>query len=254
MKQRIITAIIGIPILLLFLLGPILLTDLFILVAGLIAAGEFLLLTRHNQQHIWVYFGAGLLLLLGIPILLQPQPLLAVLLLVGAVALGLYFAKLMPLWMEGVFYLGIPLATMISLRPMEDGIKWILVFLLATWITDSFALFGGRAFGKTQLTPISPKKTREGTVIGILCGIIGTILVGVVLGLWKDHALTIILAAVLLPPLAVIGDLIESKIKRTYGVKDSGNLFPGHGGMLDRVDSLLLTGPALWVLVVLTAL
>jgi phosphatidate cytidylyltransferase len=164
----------------------------------------------------------------------------------------IYLTRWLPPWFpEGVAYLGFPLAAIISLRLMDQGQSWIAVILAGTWSTDTMALFGGKYFGRTQLTPISPKKTREGTVIGVFFGIPTVIAAGMILDLWDEHRLIIILAAVLLPPLAVIGDLIESKIKRNYDKKDSGALLPGHGGILDRIDSTLLTALTVWLLVVL---
>jgi phosphatidate cytidylyltransferase len=128
----------------------------------------------------------------------------------------------------------------ILLRNDEGGLLWWILILIGTWMTDTLAFAGGRAYGKTPLLASwSPKKTLEGT----LTGIIGSILLGLVL-LWYAQALHPLLITIVVgaPFAAVIGDLLESRLKRAYHVKDSYvkglNIMPGHGGILDRIDSL----------------
>jgi phosphatidate cytidylyltransferase len=117
----------------------------------------------------------------------------------------------------------------------------ILLFVLI-WANDTFAYLVGKTWGKTKLLErISPKKTKEGFVGGLIC----TALLAVVIGLF-DQTLSIqqsILFALLVGAGSTIGDLIESKFKRNAGVKDSGKLLPGHGGILDRLDSIIFVAP-----------
>lgn len=140
----------------------------------------------------------------------------------------------------GVAYLGVPLIMALWLRSQPDGLKWFMLVLLTTWVTDSMALFVGKAIGKHKMAPqISPKKTWEGAVGGCISGSILVLILALVFDLAVDGAM--ILLAVLLPIAAVLGDLLESKLKRRFNVKDSGTLFPGHGGILDRIDSVIAT-------------
>jgi phosphatidate cytidylyltransferase len=123
----------------------------------------------------------------------------------------------------------------------KEGIAFVLYLLIIIWGTDSFAYFTGRKFGKNKLTPkISPNKTWEGSVGGTL---ITVVLTYVYYLMYKpiDIGLSLfLLITILLSISGQIGDLIESFVKRYYGVKDSGNILPGHGGFLDRFDSLML--------------
>ena len=129
---------------------------------------------------------------------------------------------------------------------------YLLVFL-AAWITDTFAYFTGFFFGKHKLCPnISPKKTVEGAVGGVVFCIISFLVYGIVVsGMFKIQPNYVGLAVVglVMSVLAQVGDLLASVIKRTYGVKDYGRVFPGHGGVLDRFDSVLLLAPFLLVFV-----
>ncbi|MBI5931447.1 MAG: CDP-archaeol synthase [Chloroflexi bacterium] len=140
----------------------------------------------------------------------------------------------------GVAYLGVPLIMALWLRHQPDGVKWFMLTLITTWVTDSMALFVGKAIGKHKLAPrISPKKTWEGFFGGVISGFVLVLVLALVFDLSIDGAM--ILLAVLLPIAAVLGDLLESKLKRRFNVKDSGTLFPGHGGILDRIDSVIAT-------------
>jgi phosphatidate cytidylyltransferase len=134
------------------------------------------------------------------------------------------------------------------------GFSLVAFPLAVTWINDTFAYFGGRKFGKRKLIPrISPGKTREGTLAGLIGAILTSVLYGrFVFEFWLGLDFGImagIMGGVLISAAAVIGDLTESLLKREAGVKDSGTLLPGHGGVLDRFDALYFTLPiAYWFL------
>jgi len=149
----------------------------------------------------------------------------------------------------GATYVGALAGTMAALRvipPVTDG-PWRVTFLVAVIMTsDSAAYFTGSAFGRRKLAPsISPAKSVEGLVGGLLGGMAAALVVRA-LGLPGLPALTAAALGLAVSALGVIGDLVESLLKRWAGVKDSGRLFPGHGGMLDRLDSLLFGAPVLY--------
>lgn len=131
---------------------------------------------------------------------------------------------------------------------LQPGLLWTLTAILTTWATDTAAFLTGRSWGRTLLTPLlSPKKTREGAIGGILAGVATTVACVLVFGL-PMNIVQAILAGLALSIVAQIGDLAESLLKRQTGVKDTSNMIPGHGGVLDRIDSLLFTLPTTYYL------
>ena len=152
-------------------------------------------------------------------------------------------------WLGSVVYVGVLGAHWVLLRGEDDGRSWILVVLAATFATDTGAYAVGRLIGRHHVAPrISPGKTWEGAVAGYVAGAAAT--VGATLALDLDPGVAVIVTAALALPLAAeAGDLIESALKRRIGVKDTSQLLPGHGGLLDRMDSLLLVGPSLYWIV-----
>jgi phosphatidate cytidylyltransferase len=149
----------------------------------------------------------------------------------------------------GAFYLGALGGTIAALRvldPLAEG-GWRLALLLGIlMIADSFAFFVGISVGRRRLAPlISPGKTVEGAVGGLLGGVAGAFLVRQ-LGMPDLEPLHTAGLGALVAAMGIVGDLDESLLKRWAGVKDSGALFPGHGGMLDRLDSLLFGAPVLY--------
>lgn len=126
----------------------------------------------------------------------------------------------------------------------ERGLAWLLFVIVVTWLGDTGAYLIGRRFGKTPLLPsISPNKTIEGLVGGLVTALFFGLLANALFGLGLP-ILVAAGAALILAMLAVLGDLVESLLKRQSGAKDSGDLIPGHGGMLDRIDALLFTWTA----------
>lgn len=143
----------------------------------------------------------------------------------------------------GAFYVGMGFHFLIETR--NDGIEWIVYCLLVVWTTDSGAYFVGRKFGKNKLWPeISPKKTIEGFVGGIVIAVIFAIGLQYIQPIMSSFV-SLILITIVASIMGQMGDLVESAIKRHYNVKDSGNILPGHGGILDRFDSLLFVVPLL---------
>lgn len=160
----------------------------------------------------------------------------------------------------GILYIGFPFAYMVMLREWPDtrmittqlgnfefGCALIWIMFIGTWASDTFAYFTGSAIGRHKLCPsISPNKTIEG-VLGSLAGTTAAVAgLGIFFGLpVQEMAILGLLIAVL----ATLGDLVESVAKRYAGIKDSGNLIPGHGGIWDRFDSVLFTAPLLYYFV-----
>jgi phosphatidate cytidylyltransferase len=126
----------------------------------------------------------------------------------------------------------------------RDGHGWLLVALAIVWAADTGAYFAGRAFGRRKLAPrISPNKTVEGLAGGMLAGVAVALIGAAILGTGPAALPLVALVAVLVVLFSVVGDLFESLLKRHVGAKDSGALIPGHGGLLDRLDSVLAALP-----------
>ncbi|MBR2338948.1 MAG: phosphatidate cytidylyltransferase [Clostridia bacterium] len=162
----------------------------------------------------------------------------------------------------GVFLLSVLIALSLSCasylrtassRADSDGLFYVILAMVIAWLADSGAYFVGTFLGKHKLCPrISPKKTVEGLIGGIVCSVLFSLLVGWIYQTWilgEAAAVsywTILGLSLVCAPLSVIGDLFASIIKRHCGVKDFGKIFPGHGGMLDRFDSLLFVFPVVY--------
>jgi phosphatidate cytidylyltransferase len=165
-------------------------------------------------------------------------------------------------------YIAIPMALLVEIRQQPAGAIWTIYTLLVVWAGDIFAYFVGKSIGRHRMSSeISPKKTWEGAVASIIASvIIGTLWIqhasaissallriGLIdrrdgmYGLEQPQLWPIILLSAVVNIAAQLGDLVESLIKRGAGVKDSGTILPGHGGMLDRIDAMLFAVPVVWV-------
>ncbi len=160
----------------------------------------------------------------------------------------------------GLVYISLSWGLLISLyRPLDihlhdtyyviqsNGI--ILLMIAAIWINDTMAYIVGSLIGKTPLSPISPKKTWEGTIGGAILSVLVLVLAGYFMGYAAAALWVIGLAAAISASMGTIGDLFESRLKRMAGVKDSGSFMPGHGGFLDRFDSIIFATPFIWLFV-----
>ena len=139
------------------------------------------------------------------------------------------------------------------IRYMPNGQYFYLIIFISSWTCDTFAYFAGRLLGRHKLIPqISPKKTVEGAIGGVVFSVVGLTIYyfilfyafGIEITYWK-----ILIIAIILSIVSQIGDLIASCVKRQYNVKDYGNIFKGHGGVLDRFDSVMLVAPTLYILI-----
>ena len=164
-------------------------------------------------------------------------------------------------------YIAIPMALLVQIRQQPAGAILVIYTLLVVWAGDIFAYFAGKAIGRHRMSPeISPKKTWEGAVASVVASVvIGTLWFqhgaaistfflqsGLIerrdgmFGLQQPPLLVIVVLSAIVNIAAQLGDLVESLIKRGAGVKDSGAILPGHGGMLDRIDAMLFAVPVVW--------
>lgn len=150
------------------------------------------------------------------------------------------------LFLMGILYLPLLMSYLVLLRGLDHGVKLIFLLLIIVMSGDTAAFYVGSSIGKRKLYPIvSPNKSVEGMIGGLAGSVVGAVLSGATFfpELTFGHAVA---TAVLVGLLGQLGDLFESLLKRSFGVKDSGTLFPGHGGMLDRLDSVLFAAPTLY--------
>jgi phosphatidate cytidylyltransferase len=279
LTKRVAVAAVGVPIavLILYVGGWIMAIALAAVAAG--GALEFYRLAR--QRGVRPFAAAGAVLA-GVPVLLaEATPhaevwtlriFIAAMLVIAAAAIFRRGVDGSPLTVMAVtvfsaLFTGGTLlyAMLLRLTPVPgastDWHGWVGPALLAfpmtlTWMGDTFAYFGGRAFGRRKLIPsISPAKTVEGAVAGVIgTTVVGALYAYFVFGAWLGVPVSAVAGALIgmvVSPIAQTGDLVESLLKREAGVKDSGTLLPGHGGVLDRFDALFLSIPVTYWLLML---
>lgn len=256
LKQRIITGAIGGLVFVAFLMLGDYWFALFISLLAIIGYKELIRMAKIKAASIPALIGYAMLLLILtssfieasslfleqylIPVLIS----VALLLFITIVfTKNLFTIEQAGILFLGLIYIGYGFYFLIATR-LEFGLEWVIFIILLIWSTDSGAYFIGRSFGRKKLWPsISPNKTVEGAIGGILLALV----VGVVFWLLNIESLTVLLLLSLATSVfGQLGDLTESAIKRHYGVKDSGTLLPGHGGVLDRFDSMLFAFPIIY--------
>ena len=272
MKQRILVAVIGIPLLLLVLCwAPHWATAALLAALGVIGAHELLAAVSgaEKTKSLWVLAGfmavctvfstyAGMEAYKGTVLVAVPWLLCASVVLLFLLAVRWFgrekavaFQDVCAVLLGGV---AIPLAMscLLRLRLMEFGGGLVLMPLVAAFMSDSAALFTGMACGKHKLAPkASPKKTVEGAVGGLVGGIVGMVLFRIVFFFVTVQALSIgwcMVIGLVGAFMGQLGDLSFSVIKRQCGIKDYGRLLPGHGGVLDRFDSVIFAAPVVWMI------
>jgi phosphatidate cytidylyltransferase len=153
--------------------------------------------------------------------------------------------------LTGIIYIGWLLSHFVALRELDWGREWVLYAFLVTFASDTVAYFIGKTWGKHPLAPsISPRKTQEGAMGGILGSVIVSLLTVWLFEMPINYGYAIVLA-IAVSVFGQAGDLFESLFKRNMGIKDSGNSIPGHGGFLDRMDSIIFAGIIVYYYVIL---
>lgn len=265
--KRVLTALILAPLVLaLVFVGPMWLITLVVAVVAMLAAWEFLALTEHRGAK-----PPRAAVLVAIAVLFAGNSqwpdetfalfgLLCIVLLVYCTFASPVERALADATVSvfALFYLGVTLLPLPLLRGAGNGPSLLAFLFLTVWAGDTVAMYAGRMFGKRKMAPkLSPNKTWAGA-IGSVAGAVAV--AGILLGLsaylaqWNSVKLSFadapvwywLVLALVVNVAAQIGDLAESALKRSAGVKDSGTLLPGHGGILDRIDALLLAAPVLW--------
>ncbi len=265
MKVRVLTAVVLIPLLLIVLLVlPLIFTAILCGLVCMLAAYELLWITGMVREkslmiytaavaflvNIWSYYGrdhaVGLLLLLLFTILLFVQML---------ASRGKIHFTLIALCYVGGLVIPYFLSSLVCLRIMGYGDFFVLIPFLVAFLSDSGAYFAGSFLGKHKLAPeISPNKTVEGVIGGIIAAVFGMLVYALLLDLafkFDVNYLNAIAYGVLGSLGGVFGDLVFSAIKRQTNIKDYGSLIPGHGGILDRFDSMTVVAPLIEVLLLL---
>jgi len=258
MFKRIMSALIGAPILLglIYLGGPY--TAFLVAVLTLLALREFLQMGVQMGVHAWyIQTTVATAVWLTSLFLGREEWILSALFFWFLICLGrlaLTYPK-SPLSeanfnLLAVLYAVILLSHLYLLRQLPRGIEWTFLTIFLVWATDTGAYLIGRQFGRHLLAPqVSPKKTVEGSVGGLMFSIVIAIAFWYIVG--RDSWITYVVLGVVIGISAQVGDLFESALKRSAGVKDSGRLIPGHGGILDRFDSLIFAVPLVYYGVIL---
>jgi phosphatidate cytidylyltransferase len=272
LRKRLLTALWGLPLLIaaVWFDGPLPWFTVLAAVWGLLAAWEFYRIVGVTRVVPLTVFGMVWTLLFILRPHLDYEPAVAILL-ISAVALSLLLLVFIPKWegrfatwagtVAGILYVGWLLSYLVALRLEpgtlsfpEAGRNFTFLAFFATFGSDTMAYFIGRAIGRHKMAPrISPAKTWEGAIAGLVGAVAVTLLfklptpLQLPLSYWQA-----VLLGLLVSVFGQCGDLVESWLKRSAGVKESGRLMPGHGGLLDRIDSLLFAGVVVYFYYIFT--
>ena len=271
LKHRVATAAVGVPLIILAIWFGDPWITLFIVAASLAGTYEFYHIASFDRREPLLYLG----LLWTLALVLSPHyrnPDLLPIVITAAMLVSLICLLIRPsrekafhewAWtIAGAVYVGWMLSYWLNLRGLEDGRNWVYLAMLTTFANDTGAYFIGGAKGKHKLAPaISPAKTWEGAIGGLASAVLAAIVIATVLKLvsvemgahFVFRYWQIIILGFLVGLFAQLGDLVESLLKRNMGVKESGNLLPGHGGVLDRFDSLIFVGAVVYYYVIWVA-
>jgi phosphatidate cytidylyltransferase len=260
MRERIVVGLLALPAVLIPIWFGEIWLALFLMLVGIGGGLEF-----YRLMQIGGYQPSRILGLVWLTLLIlshwQPQLLPFSLIVMAGMIITLIEAmhqkqKPMHTWMAtgmGALYIGTMLGQALALRQLPNGLWWVLLGLALTWTNDSAAYFIGVNFGRHKLWPrLSPKKSWEGTIAGwVTAAIVGAIWILITPLNTTYSPIFGAIVGLISGILALFGDLSISTLKRQVGVKDSGNLFPGHGGVLDRLDSILFVLPFVYQVVLL---
>ncbi|MFA5906605.1 MAG: phosphatidate cytidylyltransferase [Desulfobacula sp.] len=264
--KRWITALILAPLLLWILIkGNLIAVAVLVSVVAVFAVREYLRIIFGNTEEPvsntikLISYGVSVLLVAGA--FFQSWEILVLVLALNLMALSVFVLSRFALdqtifnsiakQVLGIVYIPLSLCLLIFIKQMENGTSWIIWFLIVIFANDTGAFYTGTFFGKRPLAPnISPKKTIEGSLGGIGASIITGFVFSLIF--FHDFSLSFLTipGSLLLAVSGQIGDLFESAMKRASGIKDSGRILPGHGGMLDRIDGLLPAIPVLYAYLV----
>lgn len=263
LRHRILTAVVGLPLLIAIIWFGEPWFTLLIAVMAALGSWEFYRMASQSKIQPITYFGMAWVLL----VVLSPHcpyPVTTPFLITSAIVVSLIWMlfrspreQAFTNWawtVAGILYIGWMLSHWVELRSLEAGKELVFWAMFTTFANDTSAFFVGRAWGKHALAPsISSGKTWEGAMGGLLAGIVASLILSTIFPLPFSYWQTALLGCII-SIFAQLGDLVESLLKRNLGAKDAGRLIPGHGGILDRIDSLLFTGVIVYYCMVLTTL
>jgi len=268
LKHRVITAAVGVPLIILAIWFGDPWITIFIAAAALAGTYEFYRMANFDRREPLLYLGLLWTLALVLSPYYEDSALLPVVV-TAAILVSLVCLLFRPArqkafnqwaWtIAGALYVGWMLSYWLNLRGLEDGRSWVYLAMLTTFANDTSAYFIGRARGRHKMAPaISPAKTWEGAIGGLVGAVVGAVVIATVLKLisaelgapFAFRYWQIIVLGFVIGLFAQLGDLVESLLKRRMGVKESGSLLPGHGGVLDRLDSLIFVGAVVYYYVI----
>lgn len=262
-KARILTAAIGAPVIVLALLAPKSVITIVVMLASLVGLYEYYRavgLLEHKGLCIMGYL-AAIVISMGAEYSAS-MSLVLVYLYIVALALIMMFGKSgvrlkhIGLLIFGLIYIPYFMSHIVYVRAMDYGKFYIWLVFIGAFLTDTCAYFIGCRFGRHKLCPdISPKKTIEGAIAGIVGGGLSCVVFGVIanvlfaefLGGRQFSLVLLFILGIIAATMSEIGDLTASAIKRQFGVKDFGDILPGHGGILDRCDSIIFVAPTIFL-------